>query len=67
MALYSIYPSGIDIFIPKLDYTDDVMAKDVNELQEAIFAIETLLGCNSSGLNIVSTSGATMTGRRTRS
>lgn len=40
------YPGGVKSFTPKTDNVDDVMAVDVNEIQEEVAAIETALGAN---------------------
>lgn len=45
----SAYPGAIDSFSARVDNTHDVMAADVNSLQEAIVAIETKLGINVMG------------------
>lgn len=44
----SVYPSGIDSFNTKVDNVDDVLAADVNSLQDSVVAIETTLGINPS-------------------
>lgn len=44
MAYPSVYPTSLDSYTAKTDNVDDVMAVDVNELQSAIVAIETMLG-----------------------
>jgi len=44
MAYPSVYPTSLDSYTVNTDGIDDVMAVDVNELQSAIVAIETLLG-----------------------
>jgi len=45
----SDYPGAIDEFTHRVDEVDDVMAADVNELQDAIEAIETELGTDPAG------------------
>lgn len=45
----SSYPGAIDDFTHRTDLVDDVMAIDVNELQDAIEAIETELGTDPAG------------------
>jgi len=42
------YPSAIDDFIAKIDNTDDVIAAHINNLQDAVAALQTKLGTNSS-------------------
>lgn len=44
MAFPSVFPTSADSYTAKTDLVDNVMAVDVNELQSAIVAIETLLG-----------------------
>jgi len=38
------YPNSLDTFSPKTDNFDDVMAADINNLQDAIAAVQALLG-----------------------
>lgn len=38
------YPAGLDSYVAKVDGVDDVMAAHVNNMQDAIVAIETELG-----------------------
>ena len=45
----TVFPGSLDSYTAKVDNVDDVMAVDVNELQEAIVAIETELGINPAG------------------
>jgi len=40
------YPKAIKQFTTKHDYTDDVMAAHVNELQDEVVALESILGVN---------------------
>jgi len=48
----SVYPSGIDSFTTKIDNVDDVLAADVNSLQNSIVAIENTIGVNPTlGIN----------------
>jgi hypothetical protein len=42
----STYPTTLDSYSTKTDGVDDVMAEDVNNLQDAVVAIETELGTN---------------------
>jgi hypothetical protein len=45
----SAYPAALDSFTAHTDNVDDVMAADVNELQEAIVATQTELGTDVAG------------------
>ena len=45
----SVYPSGVDSFSTKIDNVTEVMAIDVNGLQDSVVAIETTLGLNPQG------------------
>lgn len=45
----SSFPSSLDSYTANTDGVDDVIAADVNELQEAIVAIETELGTDPAG------------------
>ncbi len=56
----SVYPTGIDSFTTKVDNVDDVMAVDVNGLQDSIVAIETVLGTGVS--NFLAKTGGDLTG-----
>lgn len=55
------YPGSLDSFTNKVDGTSDVLAADINNLQDAVAAIQTRLGLSSSGANITA-GGGTMTG-----
>ena len=44
------YPNQIDSFTTKTDFVDDVWAADVNDLQDAIVAIQTTLGISPQGV-----------------
>lgn len=46
---YSQYPDALDSYTYRTDLIDDVNAQDVNELQDAIAAIEATLGTNPEG------------------
>ena len=46
---YSIYPQYIDGFTYKQNITDDVIAKDINELQDGIESVQITLGTNPQG------------------
>lgn len=45
----SNYPGSLDTFSARTDNVDDVMSTDVNQLQEAVLAVETELGANVAG------------------
>ena len=45
------YPTNIDNFTHHIDSVDDVMAVDVNELQDAIESLEAKVGADSSAVN----------------
>jgi len=45
------YPRAIKVFTAKHDYTDDVMAAHVNDLQDEVVALETILGVNPNLLD----------------
>lgn len=47
MAYPSVYPGSLDSYSVRTDNVDNVMAVDVNELQDAIKNIETKLGITS--------------------
>lgn len=60
----SVYPTGIDSFTTKIDNVNDVVAADVNNLQDSVVAIETFIGTGSSNFlkstgNVVMDSGTT--------
>jgi len=44
------YPAAIDSFVAKQDNVDDVEAVNINDLQEAIEALETKVGVTSSAV-----------------
>lgn len=41
------YPVSLDVFSTKVDGVDDVLAADINKLQDAVLAIQTKLGAAS--------------------
>jgi hypothetical protein len=45
------YPTSLKSYTDKVDNVDDVMAADVNSLQDEVVAIETALGAGFSGAN----------------
>ena len=45
----SSYPGALDSFTAKVDNVDDVLAAHVNDLQNAVVAVETELGTNPAG------------------
>ena len=45
------YPTSLDSYVTKVDNTDDVLAAHVNNLQDAIEAMEAKVGVNSSAVN----------------
>ena len=47
----SNYPTALDSFTTKQDNVDDILAAHVNDLQDAIEALETKLGIDSSAVN----------------
>ncbi len=53
----SNYPSSPDIFTSKIDNFDDVMAADINNLQDAVAAIQSLLGAPPLGYYQIAASG----------
>lgn len=42
------YPAALDSFATKVDGVDDVLAADINKLQDAVLALQTKLGANGS-------------------
>lgn len=52
------YPGSADSFTNKVDGTSDVLAADINNLQDAVAAIQTRLGLSSSGANITAGSAS---------
>jgi len=44
------FPTSLDSFTTKYDNTDDVMAADINDVQDAIEALEAKVGINSSAV-----------------
>jgi hypothetical protein len=58
----SVYPTGIDTFTTKVNNVDDVMAADINNLQDSIVSIQTALGTGSTILPFVHITGDTITG-----
>lgn len=55
------YPTALDTFTNKVDGVSDVLAADINNLQDAMVAVQTRLGNAASGANITA-GGGTMTG-----
>lgn len=55
------YPGGFDSYTNKVDGFTDVLAGDINNLQDAMVAVQTRLGNTASGANITA-GGGTMTG-----
>ena len=51
------YPNSLDAFTLKTDGIDDVMAADINNLQDAIRAVQTLLGAPPLGYFSIAPSG----------
>lgn len=45
----SAYPGALDSFTPKTDDVDDVLAADVNELQDGLEAVQAELGTDPAG------------------
>lgn len=45
----SAYPGALDSFTPKTDDVDDVLANDVNELQDGLEAVQAELGTDPAG------------------
>jgi hypothetical protein len=46
----SNYPTALDTYSARTDDVDDVMAADVNDLQDAVAALETKVGADSSAV-----------------
>ena len=44
------FPTSLDSFTNKTDNVDDVMAVDINDVQDAVEALETKMGIDSSGV-----------------
>lgn len=58
------YPGSIDSYTIKVDGTSDVLAADINNLQDAVVALETRVGTTASP-TFLPRSGGTMTGALT--
>lgn len=52
------YPGSLDSYTNKVDGTSDVLAADINNLQDAVVAIQTRLGNSASGVNITAGSAS---------
>lgn len=52
------YPASLDTFTNKTDGVDDVLAADINKLQDAIVAIQTKLGTSTGNLLMRAPSGS---------
>lgn len=55
------YPAALDSFTTKVDGVDDVMAADINKLQDAILALQTKLGANGSDVVLRAATGSSDT------
>jgi len=53
------YPAAIDTFTTKIDYVSPIIAKDMNDVQDAIVAVETLLTHTVEEVGNISTTRAT--------
>jgi hypothetical protein len=55
------YPSSIKSFTTKVDNVDDVMAADVNSIQDEVVAIETALGASMVNVGLQKSQSGTVT------
>lgn len=45
----TVFPASLDVFSTKVDGVDDALAADVNNLQDAVAALQAKVGTNNSG------------------
>lgn len=60
------YPGAVDSYTTKIDGTSDVLAADINNLQDAVVAVQTRVGTTASSPTFVTVAGAqTVSGAKT--
>lgn len=59
------YPSSLDSYTTKLDGVSDVLAADINNLQDAVVALQTRVGVSASGAVVNTTATQTIGGGKT--
>jgi hypothetical protein len=59
------FPGTADTFTTKLDGVSDVLAADINNLQDAVVAIQNRIGANASGAVITAIPNQTISGVKT--
>jgi hypothetical protein len=59
------FPGTVDVYTVKVDNVSDVLAADINNVQDAIVAIQNRIGANASGAVITAAGTQTITGAKT--
>lgn len=59
------FPGTVDTFTLKVDSVSDVLAADINNLQDAVVAIQNRIGANASGSVITAIPAQTISGAKT--
>jgi hypothetical protein len=59
------FPGTVDVYTVKVDNVSDVLAADINNVQDAIVAIQNRIGANASGPVITSVGTQTIAGAKT--
>jgi hypothetical protein len=59
------FPGTVDTYTTKVDNVSDVLAADINNLQDAIVAIQNRIGANASGAVILAVPAQTISGAKT--
>jgi hypothetical protein len=61
----TLFPGAVDTYTTKIDSVTDVMAADINNLQDAVVAIQNRIGANASGAVILAVPAQTISGAKT--
>jgi hypothetical protein len=59
------FPGTVDTYTVKVDNVSDVLAADINNLQDAVVAIQNRIGANASGAVITAIPAQTISGAKT--
>lgn len=59
------FPGAVDTYTVKVDNVSDVLAADINNVQDAIVAIQNRIGANASGAVITAIPAQTISGAKT--
>jgi hypothetical protein len=59
------FPGAVDSYTTKVDNVSDVLAADINNVQDAIVAIQNRIGANASGAVILAVPAQTISGAKT--